>query len=33
VAEMMNSTLRQEVVSDQTIGPVSIPSLGVEAAF
>ena len=33
VAEMMNATLRQEVVSDQVIGPVSIPSLGVEAAF
>jgi TonB family protein len=33
VAEMMNATLTKEVVLDQTIGPVSIPSLGLEAAF
>jgi hypothetical protein len=33
VAEMMNATLNEEVVVDQTIGPVTIPSLGFEAAF
>jgi hypothetical protein len=33
VAEMMNATLNKEVVVDQTIGPVAIPSLGLEAAF
>ncbi len=42
VAEMVNTTLNQEVItsscyafgcSDERIGPVSIPSLGVEASF
>lgn len=42
VAEMVNTTLNEEVVStscyafgcsDQSIGPVSIPSLGIEASF
>jgi len=33
VAEMMNATLHKEVVLGQTVGPVSIPSIGVEGAF
>jgi len=33
VAEMMNATLDKEVVQGQTIGPVSIPSIGLEGAF
>lgn len=33
VAEMMNVTLHKETVKSQEIGPVSIPSLGVEGAF
>jgi hypothetical protein len=33
VAEMMNVTLHKEVLLGQTIGPVSIPSVGVEGAF
>ena len=33
VAEMLNATLHKEVVSGQEIGPVSIPSLGLEGAL
>lgn len=33
VAEMMNATFHQEVSLGQTIGPVTIPSLGLEGAF
>ncbi len=33
VAEMMNTTLRKEVVNNNEIGPISIPSLGVEGGF
>jgi hypothetical protein len=33
VLEMMNATLSKEVVLDQTIGPVSIPSIGLEVGF
>ena len=33
VAEMLNVTLHKEVLQGQTIGPVSIPSLGLEGAF
>jgi TonB family protein len=33
VAEMMNVTLHKETLQGQAIGPVSIPSLGVEAAL
>jgi TonB family protein len=33
VAEMMNATLHKEVVMGQEIGPVSIPSLGVEGGL
>ena len=33
VAEVMNATLHQEIVLGQTIGPVTIPSIGVEGAF
>ncbi len=33
VAEIMNATLHKEVLLGQTIGPVTIPSLGVEGAF
>jgi TonB family protein len=33
VAEMMNATLRKEVVQGESIGPVSIPSIGLEASF
>ena len=33
VAEMMNATLHKEVLLGRTIGPVSIPSLGLEGAF
>jgi hypothetical protein len=33
VAEMMNATLHKEVALGQTIGPVSIPSIGLEGGF
>ncbi len=33
VAEMLNVTLHKEVLQGQTIGPVSIPSVGLEGAF
>jgi TonB family protein len=33
VAEMMNTTLRKEVVNNNEIGPIAIPSLGVEGGF
>jgi hypothetical protein len=33
VAEMLNVTLHKETVKSQEIGPVSIPSLGVEGGF
>jgi hypothetical protein len=33
VAEVMNTTLNKEVLQGQTIGPVTIPSVGVEGAF
>ncbi len=33
VAEMLNATLHKEIVSGQEIGPVSIPSLGLEGGF
>ncbi len=33
VAEMLNTTLHKEVVSGQEIGPIAIPSLGVEGGF
>jgi hypothetical protein len=33
VAEVMNATLNKEVVLGQTIGPVTIPSIGVEGAY
>ncbi len=33
VAEMLNATLRKETVSNTVIGPVSIPSIGVEGGF
>jgi hypothetical protein len=33
VAEIMNATLHKEVLQGQTIGPVTIPSLGLEGAF
>jgi hypothetical protein len=33
VAEIMNTTLNEEVVLGQTIGPVTIPSIGVEGAY
>ena len=33
VAEMMNTTLNKEIVNDNEIGPISIPSLGVEGGF
>lgn len=33
VAEILNATLHTEVLQGQTIGPVTIPSLGVEGAF
>jgi outer membrane receptor protein involved in Fe transport len=33
VAEMINTTLSKEVVSGQEIGPISIPSLGLEGGF
>lgn len=33
VAEMVNSTLNKEVISGREIGPVSIPSIGVEGGF
>ncbi len=29
----MNATLHEEVLQGQTIGPVTIPSLGLEGAF
>ncbi|MEP7123561.1 MAG: TonB-dependent receptor plug domain-containing protein [Byssovorax sp.] len=33
VAEMLNTTLHKEIVSGQEIGPIAIPSLGVEGGF
>lgn len=33
VAEMINSTLSKEVISGAEIGPISIPSIGVEGGF
>ena len=33
VAEIMNTTLHKEVLLGETIGPVTIPSLGLEGAF
>lgn len=33
VAEMINTTLSKEVINGQEIGPISIPSLGVEGGF
>jgi len=33
IAEMLNATLSKEVVGSESIGPVSIPSVGVEATF
>lgn len=33
VAEMLNATLHKETISGRTIGPVSIPSIGVEGGF
>ncbi|MBI2395212.1 MAG: TonB-dependent receptor [Deltaproteobacteria bacterium] len=33
VAEMLNATLHKETISGRTIGPVSIPSVGVEGGF
>lgn len=33
VAEVLNATLHTEVLQGQTIGPVTIPSIGVEGAF
>ena len=33
VAEMMNTTLSKEIINNNEIGPISIPSLGVEGGF
>jgi hypothetical protein len=33
VAEVLNTTLHKEVLQGRTIGPVTIPSIGVEGAF
>jgi hypothetical protein len=33
VAEVLNATLNKEVVQTQTIGPVTIPSIGLEGGF
>jgi hypothetical protein len=33
VAEVMNATLHKEVLLGETIGPVTIPSVGIEAGF
>ena len=33
VAEMLNSTFQKETVGDTKIGPITIPSLGVEGGF
>jgi hypothetical protein len=33
VAEMLNTTLHKEIVSGAAIGPIAIPSLGVEGGF
>jgi hypothetical protein len=33
VLEMLNATLNKEVFGNREIGPVSIPSIGVEAGF
>jgi hypothetical protein len=33
VAEFLNATLNKEVVRGRKIGPVAIPSIGVEAGF
>jgi TonB family protein len=33
VAEMLNTTLHKEIVNSQEVGPISIPSLGLEGGF
>jgi hypothetical protein len=33
VIEMLNATLNTETIGGQEVGPVSIPSIGVEGAF
>jgi hypothetical protein len=33
VAEVMNATLHKEVLFGETIGPVTVPSIGVEGGF
>ncbi|HEU4536659.1 MAG TPA: energy transducer TonB, partial [Polyangiaceae bacterium] len=33
VVEVLNTTLNREVIEDEPIGPVTIPSIGVEAGF
>ena len=33
VAEMLNATMHKEVLMGRQVGPVSIPSVGVEGAF
>jgi hypothetical protein len=33
VFEVMNATLHKETVLGQTVGPVTIPSIGVEGAY
>jgi TonB family protein len=33
VVEMLNATLHKEIISGRSIGPVSLPSLGVEGGF
>ena len=33
VVEMINTTLNTEFISGQEVGPISIPSIGVEGGF
>ena len=33
VAEVMNATLSKEQFGDEVIGPITVPSLGIEAGF
>ncbi len=33
VAEVLNTTLNKEIIEDEPVGPVTIPSVGVEAGF
>ena len=33
IAEMMNATLHKEILLGQTIGPISIPSIGLEGTL